>query len=78
MEKASTSKKLKGVVVSDKMQDSIVVSVERYSKHRKYGKYIKQSKKYKADDKEGKYKIGDKVVIMECKPISKTKHFKVI
>ncbi len=71
----SRPKKLSGVVVSDKMQDTIVVKVSRYFKHAKYGKYITQSKKYKAHDKGNTAKIGDKVEITECRPLSKDKHF---
>ena len=72
------AKTLKGVVVSDKMQKTIVVSVTRFVKHPKYGKYYKVSKKYKAHDEENKYKTGDKVEIVETRPISKDKKFKVV
>jgi small subunit ribosomal protein S17 len=71
-------KTLRGVVVSDKMEKTVVVSVDRFVKHSKYGKYRKISKKYKAHDEENKFKIGDKIVIEECKPISKDKSFKVV
>lgn len=69
---------LKGVVVSDKGQKTVVVLVNRFVKHPKYKKYIKQSKKYKAHDENNKFHIGDVVSIVECRPISKDKHFKVI
>ncbi|OGI90444.1 30S ribosomal protein S17 [Candidatus Nomurabacteria bacterium RIFCSPLOWO2_01_FULL_40_15] len=69
---------LNGIVVSDKMDKTVVVSVERFIKHPKYGKFYKVSKKYKAHDEENKYKIGDKVEIMETRPISKLKKFKVV
>ena len=69
---------LSGVVVSDKMKDTCVVIVEAYEKALKYGKFIKKSKKYKADDKGNTKKIGDKVEIIECAPISKDKHFKIV
>jgi small subunit ribosomal protein S17 len=69
---------LKGVVVSDKMDKTVVVSVSRFVKHPKYGKYYQVSKKYKAHDAENKYKIGDKVTIVETRPISKDKRFKII
>ncbi len=69
---------LSGVVVSDKMDKTIVVSVSRFIKHPLYGKFYKVSKKYKAHDEENKYKIGDKVEIVETRPISKDKHFRVI
>jgi small subunit ribosomal protein S17 len=69
---------LKGVVVSDKMDKTVVVSVSNFIKHPKYGKYYKVSKKYKVHDEENKYKTGDKVEIVETRPISKDKKFKVI
>ena len=69
---------LNGIVVSDKMDKTVVVSVERFIKHPKYGKFYKVSKKYKAHDEENKYKIGDKVEIIETRPISKLKKFKVV
>lgn len=69
---------LKGVVVSDKMDKTVVVSVSRFIKHPKYGKFYSKNKKYKAHDAENKYKIGDKVEIIETRPISKDKYFKVI
>lgn len=72
------AKKLKGIVVSDKMDKTAVVFVTRYKKHPKYKKYIKRSKKYKVHDEKNEYKKGDKVIIQECRPISKDKHFKVI
>ena len=71
-------KKLKGVVVSDKMDKTIVVSVSRYVKHPKYKKYLKISKKFKAHDPENKYKVGERVTIEETRPISKDKHFRVV
>ena len=69
---------LSGVVTSDKMKDTIVVRVERFVKHPKYGKYIKHAKKYKAHDPGNTRKVGEKVDIEECRPISKDKHFKVL
>ena len=72
------TKTLQGVVVSDKMQKTIVVKVERYVKDAKYGKYVKISKKYKAHDEANDKKVGDKVTIKECRPLSKDKHFTVV
>ena len=74
----NTKKTLKGVVVSDKMDKTIVVSVSRFVKHPLYGKFYKVSKKYKAHDEENTYKIGDNVDIVETRPISKDKKFKVV
>lgn len=80
--KEETTKKvgttLKGVVVGDKMDKTVVVSVSRFVKHPLYGKFYKISKKYKAHDEEKKYKVGDEVEIVETRPISKDKKFKVI
>lgn len=74
--KEKTNKKtLKGVVISDKMDKTIVVSVERIKEHPRYKKRYKVQKKYKAHDPENKYKVGDKVIIQECRPISKEKRW---
>jgi len=75
---AKKSNVLKGIVTSDKMQKTIVVSVSRFIKHPLYGKFYKVSKKYKAHDEDNKYKVGDEVEIVETRPISKDKHFVVI
>jgi small subunit ribosomal protein S17 len=71
----NNGKLLSGVVVSDKMQDTVVVEVQRYFKHSKYGKFIKSKKRYKAHDKGNEAKIGDKVEIVETVPMSKDKKF---
>lgn len=76
--KVTKGNTLSGVVVSDKMDKTVVVSVSRFVKHPKYGKFYKINKKYKAHDEENKYKIGDKVEITETKPISKDKRFRVV
>jgi len=72
------TKTLSGTVVSNKMKDTVVVSVERYEKHPKYGKFIKRRKKFKAHDVGNTKSVGEKVKIVESKPISKDKHFVVI
>jgi small subunit ribosomal protein S17 len=74
----NAGKILKGVVVSDKMDKTVVVAVSRFVKHPLYGKFYKVSKKYKAHDEGNVYKTGDTVEIVETKPISKDKRFKVI
>lgn len=74
----SGGKSLSGVVTSDKMTNTIVVKVNHFVKHPKYGKFITRSKKYKAHDEGNTMKIGDKVTIVECAPISKDKHFRVV
>lgn len=71
-------KTLKGTVVSDKMKDTVVVRVERYIKHPKYGKFMKRQKRYKAHDAGNTKRIGETVMIIETAPYSKDKHFKVM
>ncbi len=70
-----TPKTLEGVVVSDKMDKTIVVKVDRYVKHPKYLKYYTISKKCKAHDETNSKKIGDRVTIVETRPMSKDKKF---
>ncbi|MDP3661252.1 MAG: 30S ribosomal protein S17 [bacterium] len=74
----NTARTLHGVVVSDKMKDTIVVAVSRLVKHPKYKKYLRVTKRYKVHDVGNTKHTGDRVEIAECRPISKEKHFKVI
>ncbi|MDO8589804.1 MAG: 30S ribosomal protein S17 [bacterium] len=67
-----------GTVVSDKMKDTIVVSVERYEKHPRYSKFIRRRKKFKVHDAGNTAKVGDKVQIIATRPISKDKSFKLL
>ncbi|MFK8012048.1 MAG: 30S ribosomal protein S17 [Marinicellaceae bacterium] len=67
-----------GVVVSDKMDKTVTVLIERKQKHPIYGKYIKRSTKVHAHDEENSYKMGDNVKITESRPYSKTKSWKVV
>jgi small subunit ribosomal protein S17 len=64
-----------GVVVSDKMEKTVVVRVDRLVKHALYNKYIKRSVKYKVHDENNSCKAGDKVQIVECRPLSKDKRW---
>ena len=76
-----TNKKIrtkKGIVVSDKMNKTVVVQVTRLKKNSKYKKYFKVSNRFKAHDEENKYHIGDEVLIKETKPISKDKRWNVV
>ena len=73
-----SKKVLKGKVVSSKNNKTIVVEVLRKFKHPFYGKVISRSKKYHAHDEANKFKEGDKVEIIECKPISRNKTWEVI
>jgi len=75
--KERKGQKISGVVVSDKMQKTVVVSTKRFVKHQKYGKYINITKKYKAHNEIGA-KEGDLVTIVESRPISKDKNFIVL
>ncbi len=74
-ETKKTKKVLKGVVLSDKMDKTVVVKTTRYVEHSKYGKRIKKNKTYKVHDETNSKKVGDKVEIEEIKPMSKEKHF---
>ena len=69
---------IQGVVTSDKMDKTITVLVETHKKHAKYGKRVQYIKKYKAHDEENTAKVGDIVVIEETKPLSATKHFRLV
>ena len=73
-----TKKVLKGIVTSSKSNKTVVVEVTRKFKHPFYGKIIKRTKKYHAHDENNKFKEGEKVSIVECKPISKKKTWQVI
>ncbi|MBC8207635.1 MAG: 30S ribosomal protein S17 [Desulfobulbaceae bacterium] len=66
-----------GSVVSNRMEKSIVVQVERTVRHKVYGKYIKRTVKYVADDPENQCQIGDLVLIEECRPLSKRKRWRL-
>ena len=73
-----TRKQIVGKVVGAKSAKTITVEVERLIRHPKYEKYIKRTSRYQAHDEEGQAKAGDKVELMECRPISKTKHFRLV
>lgn len=66
-----------GLVVSDKMQKTVVVAIENRAPHPKYGKIVVKTRRYKAHDEENKCKIGDRVRIQETRPLSKTKRWTV-
>lgn len=66
-----------GLVVSDKMQKTVVVAVENRSSHPKYGKTVVKTRRYKAHDEENTCKVGDRVRIQETRPLSKTKRWQV-
>ena len=77
MSERGSRKTQTGVVVSDKMDKTVVVKVDRLIKHPVYNKYIKRSAKYKAHDETNSCKTGDRVLIVECRPLSKDKCWKV-
>ncbi len=78
MEKRNLRKERVGVVTSDKMDKSIVVSVERRVKHPMYGKFVKKTTKFVAHDEKNDCHIGDTVKIMETRPLSKTKNWRLV
>ena len=77
MEKRGSQKTLTGIVVSNKMEKSVVVSVERLVKHPVYQKYIRRKAKFMAHDEGNECRIGDRVLLTETRPLSKQKRFKV-
>ncbi|MBP6458763.1 MAG: 30S ribosomal protein S17 [Crocinitomicaceae bacterium] len=78
MEKRNLRKERIGVVTSDKMEKSIVVSVERKVKHPKYGKFVKKTTKFVAHDENNDCNEGDTVRIMETRPLSKNKNWRLV
>lgn len=78
MENTQNNKKeLMGLIVSNKMEKSVVVQVERFVQHKIYKKYVKRYKKYHAHDENNVCQIGDQVRIVETRPLSKLKRFRV-
>ena len=71
-------KKFSGVVVSDKSDKTVVVKVETVKIHPKYGKRYKVSRKYKVHDENNEFKTGDKVIFVECRPMSRDKRWRVV
>lgn len=78
MEKRNLRKERIGIVVSDKMEKSIVVAVKWKEKHPIYGKFVNKTKKYHAHDENNDCGIGDMVKIMETRPLSKTKTWRLV
>jgi small subunit ribosomal protein S17 len=77
MKKRGMNRQLIGTVVSDKMDKTVLVQAERLVKHRLYEKYIRRRAKFSAHDAENSCRIGDKVLITESRPLSKTKRWRV-
>lgn len=77
METRGNKRTIQGVVVSNKMDKTVVVLTERLIKHPKFHKYLRQHKKYKAHDENNGCNIGDTVLIVESRPISKEKRWRV-
>jgi len=77
MERGSRKVRI-GRVVSDKMDKTIVVAVEEFVRHPLYGKAVKRTKKFKAHDEQNVCNIGDRVKIMETRPLSKDKRFRLV
>jgi len=77
-EKRNNRKVREGLVTSNKMEKSIVISVERKLKHPKYGKFLKRTTKLMAHDEKNECNIGDKVKIMETRPLSKSKCWRLV
>ena len=78
MEERNLRKVMVGTVTSDKMDKTVVISVETSVSHKMYGKTVKRTYKLKAHDEENKCEIGDKVKVMETRPLSKDKRWRVV
>ena len=78
MEKRNLRKERIGIVTSDKMDKSVIVAVERKVKHPKYGKFVKKTSKFVAHDEKNDCNIGDTVKIMESRPLSKIKNWRLV
>ena len=78
MSERNMRKTVVGKVVSDKMDKTIVVAVEDSVKHKLYNKIVKRTVRFKAHDENNEYGVGDKVLIMECRPYSKDKRWRVV
>ncbi len=78
MKERGRRKQSVGVVVSDKMDKTIVVDAERFVRHPRYGKYVRRRTRYHVHDEENKAKVGDKVQIMEARPLSKNKAWRLV
>lgn len=76
--KLNAKRTLEGVVLSDKMDKTIVVNVEKVKVHPKYNKRYKSSTHYQVHDEKNQFKIGDKVKFIECRPLSKNKRWRVL
>jgi len=78
VEQRGNKNTIKGVVVSNKMDKTIVVRAERLVRHAVFHKYIKRYEKYKAHDEQNRCQIGDKVLIIESRPLSKDKRWRML
>jgi small subunit ribosomal protein S17 len=78
MSERGQRKTLVGMVVSDRMQKTIVVQVERLTLHPRFKKYVRRREKYKAHDERQESRVGDRVMIMETRPLSKDKRWRVL
>ena len=77
MKARGLKRRLEGIVVSDKMDKTVVVVVEQLVKHATYKKYVKRKSRYAAHDEQNQCGVGDRVVIMESRPLSRTKRWRV-
>jgi small subunit ribosomal protein S17 len=78
MKTRGLKKRFEGTVVSDKMDKTVIVTVERLVKHQEYKKYVRRTSRFAAHDEENRCAVGDKVVIAEARPLSRTKRWRVV
>ena len=77
-QQAASNRTLQGRVVSDKMDKSVTVSIERRVKHPIYGKFVRKSTKVHAHDENNECQVGDVVIVEQCRPVSKTKNWRFV
>ncbi|ABW66527.1 MAG: 30S ribosomal protein S17 [Thermodesulfobacteriota bacterium] len=78
MKTRGLKRQFEGTVVSDKMDKTVIVAVERLVKHQEYKKYVRRTAKFAAHDEQNQCAVGDKVIITESRPLSRTKHWRVV
>ena len=78
MKTRGLKRQFEGTVVSDKMDKTVIVAVERLVKHQEYKKYVRRTAKFAAHDEQNQCAVGDRVTITESRPLSRTKHWRVV
>lgn len=78
MKTRGLKRQFEGTVVSDKMDKTVIVAVERLVKHQEYKKYVRRTARFAAHDEQNQCAVGDRVIITESRPLSRTKHWRIV